>query len=371
MWSEIKENGKVKYVERYTDPLTFKQKYVSITLTGKDTAANRKKALEELTRKIDRIQTSVITNNCTLSQVYDRYMAYQSKTVKDVTLERNRRTLRKLVNKFGKDAIVNNITVAYITDKLLAMPGSNVTRNEYIRRFKAMINWARKMDLHQNYKLCDNLEYFKEEQTKKERIQDKFLEPDEAATLLDHMKDSGKLQWYHLTRILLLSGLRIGEAVALEQADISDEYITINKTYDHINKIVTTPKTSTSNRDVYIQEELRDAIKMYKLYRWTYDQEHKIISPYFFHSNRGDYISYYAYEKYLRESSERILGRRITAHALRHTHASLLLAEGVDIDTISRRLGHENSRITKEIYLHMTQKLQETDNQQIKLKKIL
>ena len=72
-----------------------------------------------------------------------------------------------------------------------------------------------------------------EEQTKKERIQDKFLEPDEAAALLDHMKSSGKLQWYHLTRILL-SGLRIGEAGAREQADISDEYITINKTYDHI-----------------------------------------------------------------------------------------------------------------------------------------
>ena len=110
---------------------------------------------------------------------------------------------------------------------------------------------------------------------------------------------------------------------------------------------------------------------MYKLYRWTYDQEHNIISPYFFHSNRGEHISYYDYEKYLKETSERILGRRITVHALRHTHASLLLAEGVDIDTISRRLGHENSRITKEIYLHTTQKLQENDNQRIKLKKIL
>ena len=62
----------------------------------------------------------------------------------------------------------------------------------------------------------------------------------------------------------------------------------------------------------------------------------------------------------------RVLDRSITAHALRHTHASLLLAQGVDVDTIARRLGHENSKITKEIYLHITQQLKERDNEQIK-----
>ncbi|MFR8313824.1 MAG: hypothetical protein ACLVBP_16545 [Ruminococcus sp.] len=37
-----------------------------------------------------------------------------------------------------------------------------------------------------------------------------------------------------------------------------------------------------------------------------------------------------------------------------HTHASLLLEQGISIDTISRRLGHENSDVTREIYLHVT-----------------
>ena len=44
MWSQEREPGKVRYFERYTDPLTMKAKTVSITLSGKDTAANRKKA---------------------------------------------------------------------------------------------------------------------------------------------------------------------------------------------------------------------------------------------------------------------------------------------------------------------------------------
>lgn len=86
---------------------------------------------------------------------------------------------------------------------------------------------------------------------------------------------------------------------------------------------------------------------------------------FFMHSRSGGPVRYFAYNKYLRENSDRILGRKLTAHALRHTHASLLLEQGVSIDTISRRLGHENSRITREIYLHVTEKLKERDNEQL------
>lgn len=43
------------------------------------------------------------------------------------------------------------------------------------------------------------------------------------------------------------------------------------------------------------------------------------------------------------------------------TCASLFLANGVSVDTISRRLGHSDSKITKEIYLHMTGKLKQAD----------
>jgi integrase len=43
----------------------------------------------------------------------------------------------------------------------------------------------------------------------------------------------------------------------------------------------------------------------------------------------------------------------ITFHALRHTHASQLIASGVDIVTISRRLGHARPSVTLAIYAHM------------------
>lgn len=48
-----------------------------------------------------------------------------------------------------------------------------------------------------------------------------------------------------------------------------------------------------------------------------------------------------------------VIGRRISLHALRHTHASSLIAAGVDILTISRRLGHANPKITLSVYGHL------------------
>ena len=54
---------------------------------------------------------------------------------------------------------------------------------------------------------------------------------------------------------------------------------------------------------------------------------------------------------WLRASS--VIGRRISLHALRHTHASSLIAAGIDILTISRRLGHANPKITLSVYGHL------------------
>src|SRR5262249_12511806 len=42
-----------------------------------------------------------------------------------------------------------------------------------------------------------------------------------------------------------------------------------------------------------------------------------------------------------------------TLHALRHTHASTLIAAGVDILTVSRRLGHASPSITLDVYGHL------------------
>jgi integrase len=41
---------------------------------------------------------------------------------------------------------------------------------------------------------------------------------------------------------------------------------------------------------------------------------------------------------------------RVAFHALRHTHASVLIRAGVDLLTISRRLGHSKASVTLDTY---------------------
>jgi integrase len=44
---------------------------------------------------------------------------------------------------------------------------------------------------------------------------------------------------------------------------------------------------------------------------------------------------------------------RVSFHALRHTHVSMLIRKGVDILTISRRLGHSKAAVTLDVYGHL------------------
>jgi integrase len=53
------------------------------------------------------------------------------------------------------------------------------------------------------------------------------------------------------------------------------------------------------------------------------------------------------------ELAARIGMPEITFHSLRHSHASMLIHEGVDIVTISKRLGHAKPDITLRVYAHM------------------
>lgn len=365
MWSQTREEGKIRYFERFTDPLTEKSKTVSVTLSGKDTASNRKRAAEALALKIEQASPAISNDKTTLDTLFKAYMAYQEKTVKKSTSVRNKRTLSHLLDLFGHDAIVNNLTAQYIKDTLLAHDYAPGTMNEYIRRFKAMISWGYENDYCDNTDLLKKLKCFKDV-PHREKIKDKYLEPSELKKLLDYMKNTNKMQWYYLTLFLALSGLRIGEATALECSDIDNMYIHVTKSYDVVNHIITTTKTVTSTRDVYIQPELQAMLKEYRLWSRQHQMQAGIRTTHLFYHDSGDYLSYGAYNKYLREVSESVLCRKIIPHTLRHTHASILMSNGVDIDTISRRLGHENSTITREIYLHVMEKLVASDNEQIK-----
>lgn len=370
MWVEERRNGTYKAIERYTDYLTGKTKRVSVTME-KNTAQSRKVAQAALNEKIRQAYSGEkVEKKVTLKELVDKYRKDQERTVKQSTYRRNYFACETLKSILGENTLVSRLTSGYIRDKFLATGKEGGTLNEHLARFKALIRWGYHNDLVTDISFLDKLEPFKDK-PHREKIQDKFLEADELKELLAGMKHE---QWQMLTQFLALSGLRCGEATALllSDLDFKKRVIHVDKTLDFVNVTVTAPKTICSIREVYMQDELRDLCRQIKIATLQRNillghPESKLL----FSSNSGDYIEYYAYNKYLKENSQRILGRTITPHALRHTHASLLFENGLSIDEISRRLGHENSQVTREIYLHVTEKLKEKDNERIKNIKII
>ena len=172
-------------------------------------------------------------------------------------------------------------------------------------------------------------------------------------------------RWKLLTEFLTLSGMRIGEVIALDNTDVWGKNIRVTKTYDSNNNITTKPKTLSSKREVYIQAELKDCINRILDYCKDQSEMFGYESDIFFPDTNGERLSYYAYAKYLKETAEKFLDRRVTPHVLRHTHCSMLAAAGFPLEAISARLGHEDSHITKAIYLHRMEELKEKENKQL------
>lgn len=370
MWIEETRSGKYKAVERYTDYLTGKVKRVSVTME-KNTAQARKVAQIALQEKIQQAYSGKKEEKkLTLAELAEEYRKYQKLTVKMSTYQRNYFACKTLKSILGENTLVSHLSAKYIRDRFLATGKTPGTLNEHLTRLKALIRWGYHNDLISDISYLDKLEAFKDIPHRK-KIQDKYLESEELKRLLAAMKVE---KWKMLTKFFALSGLRFGEAAALllSDLDLKERIIHVTKTYDPVNLVVTTPKTLCSIRDVYMQDELKILCTQIKLYSLQQNilYEHPD-NQILFSTEGGGYIEYYTYNKYLKENSLKALDRGITAHTLRHTHASLLLENGVPIDVISRRLGHENSQVTREIYLHVTEKLKEKDNEQIKNIKII
>ena len=94
-------------------------------------------------------------------------------------------------------------------------------------------------------------------------------------------------------------------------------------------------------------------------------------SDLFLPSCSGGYLHYDAFRKYLGDKTQAAIGRRLTSQACRHTMTSLFAGAGVPLETISRRLGHEDSGVTRKIYFHITEKLKERDNDIVRAVSVL
>lgn len=208
----------------------------------------------------------------------------------------------------------------------------------------------------------DNTVYPKNTFFEEEDALEKFWTKEQSLHFLAQIKEHESLKRYAMFRTLLLTGMRKGELLALQEKDIDDatQNITINKTLFY-NKDgsyqLLKPKTKTSMRDLHLDNEtytaLKDLIRQNKKLRLQFGEraEHSFIfiKETSFEPFRNSYVN-----EVLTKLCKRYSLPRITVHGLRHSCASLLFAAGVDIKVVQKLLGHAHIETTMNIYTHVT-----------------
>lgn len=148
--------------------------------------------------------------------------------------------------------------------------------------------------------------------------------------------------------MLLLTGLRRGELLALQYKDIDREkkciYVTKSVWYEGNAPHIKTPKTDAGNRRVVLLDSLAKLIP-------EGSPSHYIFSDDGGKSPMHNKSSATLWNKY----AKRIGLDGITPHYLRHNYATMLYNSGVDVKTAQFLLGHADIQTTMNIYTHVSE----------------
>lgn len=193
----------------------------------------------------------------------------------------------------------------------------------------------------------------------------KFLDAKDMSKLATEVNKNIKLTSTGKSMIYtgLLTGMRVAEVSALTWPDIDwkAKTIRINKSWDYVygQKFKRT-KTESSIRTITVTDELLNHLK--QLHSLQVQKGLDNPDQLVFMNNRGRIPTPGACELLLKNYHTSLGIKRISFHGLRHTHASYLLYQGVKMEYISKRLGHKNSSITRNVYAHIIQEDQQQED---------
>lgn len=164
--------------------------------------------------------------------------------------------------------------------------------------------------------------------------------------------------------LAMYAGLRRGEITALLWQDITDDTITVNKSFDFVEGKVKPPKTAAGSREIHIPPLLRDYLRTVKRGKpsdpvVTSDGKMMTISAWrrLWESYMTDMdVAYGGRVKYAPKNVTGVYSiQPFTLHELRHTYATILRDAGVDIKVAQTWIGHSDASTTMNIYTHLSE----------------
>ena len=166
----------------------------------------------------------------------------------------------------------------------------------------------------------------------------RYLSLEESEALLSAVDGKNAQRDYCILCIFLNCGLRISEIVGLDLSDVRDDHLRV------LGK-------GNKERMVYLNDATREAIDDYLAVRGQSGVRDETA---LFLSNRRTRLSRETVHSMVKKTLLKagLDASRYSAHKLRHTAATLMLQNGVDVRTLQEVLGHEHLNTTQ-IYTHV------------------
>lgn len=371
MWIEERQSKKgtrYKYCERFELPNGEIRK-VSVVFNTNSSHA-RKQATIELQCKYEQAVKEIDINKVvTYYDVAMSWLEHTEPTVKRSTHINHTIYVNKIFTYIDKSLPIASLTAVTLEDVLHKVYYVENLSYSYTRAtfttMKAIYKHAKRK------KLIPSLIDFEDIEIKKKpfshsdiaKKQNKFLDAVELKeTLMQLSKIDSRISL--LFEFVSLTGLRIGELLALRYSDYDKENATININgtiqYDYKNSSEIkrgTPKNIYSVRDVSLSDRavsILDSIMLENKRRSLWFEGY-IDHGYIFTSSRGNPYDIQFLNRRLK--GVHIEGKHLTTHIFRHTHISMLAELGVPLKTIMQRVGHNDPNTTLSIYTHVTKSM--------------
>ncbi|MEG1564829.1 MAG: tyrosine-type recombinase/integrase [Bacteroides sp.] len=188
-----------------------------------------------------------------------------------------------------------------------------------------------------------------------------YLDEPDARRLLELLKNE-PIKWRTIIIFDLLSGIRRGELAGLRWNDIHEETqtIEISQTSNYLPGMgifPDTPKSHTSKRSLRLSQSAFILLGEYK--QWQEEREKRLGDVWkntdnrIFTTETGTPIFPDSITRWFTNFVKRSGLPKVTLHSLRHTYASLMISDGVDIVSVAHQLGHAQPSTTANIYAHV------------------
>ena len=190
----------------------------------------------------------------------------------------------------------------------------------------------------------------------------KYYDDDQCKILLENLEQLDEEQIKYKTAIILtvFTGVRLGELMGLEWNDIDfrNGIVSINRSSQYLadtGVFTKVPKTESSIREVAIPDFVISLLEEYKLW---YEEQKSLYGELWINSNRlfvqadGKPMHPSTIIKWFVKFIGQIGLPVINFHGLRHTNATLLIAQNIDVAVVAARLGHAQITTTFNFYVH-------------------